>query len=94
MLWIKYDCPPPKEVIADFDKQLLKTEGGGILNWALEGAVKLLKNGGKIPRSDEQLKRINDLLEQSDCVNIFAEECINTVPGKDVTGNELLVNTK
>jgi phage/plasmid-associated DNA primase len=91
ILWIKYDNPPPKEVIPDFDKILLKTEGSGILNWALEGAVKLLKNGGEIPRSNEQIKRVNDLLEQSDCINIFAAECIEPAPGKDVTGNELLV---
>lgn len=91
MLWIKYDSPPPKEIIADFDKQLLKKEGSGILNWALEGAVKLLKNGGKIPRSDEQKRRINDLLEHSDCINIFVQKCIQSAPDEDITGNEILM---
>jgi phage/plasmid-associated DNA primase len=91
MLWIKYDNPPPEQVIADFDKILLKTEGSGILNWALEGAVKLLKNGGKIPRTKEQKRRINDLLEESDCVNIFVKKYIKPSPNGDLTSNEILI---
>ena len=47
MLWIKYDNPPPKDPIENFDKYLIKTEGSGILNWALEGARKLLAQGGE-----------------------------------------------
>ena len=92
LLWIKYDNPPPEEVIIDFDKKLLDTEESGILNWALEGTVKLLKNGGKIPRSNEQKRRINDLLEESDSINIFVKECVKSTSGQTaVTGHELLM---
>lgn len=91
MLWIKYDREPPKEIITDFDIQLLKSEGSGILNWALDGAAMLMKNKGKIPRDEKQKKRINDLLEESDSVNIFVKECVVKAPKKDMTSGEMLL---
>jgi len=91
ILWIKYDQEPPDEVITDFDIQLLESEGSGILNWALEGVTKLMKNNKKIPRDEKQKKRINDLLEESDSVNVFVRECTESDSGKDVTGHELLM---
>ena len=91
MLWIKYDREPPKKVITDFDIQLLELEGSGILNWALEGATKLMKNKGKIPRKKEQGKRVNDLLEESDSINVFVQECTKREEGEDVTGHQLLM---
>jgi P4 family phage/plasmid primase-like protien len=101
MLWIKYDREPPEEVITDFDIQLLESEGSGILNWALEGAAKLMKEKGKekgekkgkgkIPRSPEQKKRINNLLEESDAVNVFVKECIESATGESITSNEILL---
>jgi P4 family phage/plasmid primase-like protien len=90
MLWIKYENQPPKEVIVDFDKVLLKEEGSGILNWALEGATKLLLNGGKIPRSKAQLQRVNNLLQESDSINTFVRECVVSAPDDSVTSTELL----
>lgn len=91
ILWIKYDQEPPEEVITDFDIQLLESEGNGILLWALEGAAKLMKNNKKIPRKEEQQKRINDLLEESDSINVFVQKCTKRKSGKDVTGHELLM---
>ena len=48
-------------------------EGSGILNWALEGAQELIRNNGQIPRSEEQTKRIEELLLESDSVRAFVE---------------------
>ena len=91
MLWIKYNNPPPDEVIVDFDLKLIETQSSGILNWALEGAAELLRLGGKIPRSDNQNGRINNFMQESDSVNAFVSECVKRAPDSAVTISELLV---
>lgn len=91
MLWIKYNNPPPQEKIVDFDKKLLAEESSGILNWALEGASKLMNNDGKIVRSQEQKKRVDELILESEPVHVFVKECVQPEKGATVTGSELLV---
>jgi len=39
---VRYEAPPPARKIPDFGAYLVRTEGSGILNWALLGAQKLL----------------------------------------------------
>src|SRR4029434_4417028 len=39
---VRYEAPPPSRKIPDFGAYLVRTEGSGILNWALLGAQKLL----------------------------------------------------
>ena len=68
---------------------LLKEEGSGILNWAIEGACKLLKNGGQIPRPEEQTKRIKELLLESDSVRSFVETQLVKAPMGRVTSEQL-----
>ena len=68
---------------------MLKEEGSGILNWALEGARKLLKNGGQIPRSEEHERRIRELLLESDSVHSFIEDMIIADPMGQVTSEQL-----
>ena len=68
---------------------LLKEEGSGIVNWAIEGACKLLKNGGQIPRSEEQTKRIKALLLESDSVRSFIEDMVIADPMGQVTSEQL-----
>lgn len=91
MLWIKYEAPAPERPIADFDKQLLAQEGSGILNWALEGAAKLIRAGGRIQRSATQIKRVDDLLLESDAITAFVKECVIASQGATITVSELLI---
>jgi phage/plasmid-associated DNA primase len=91
ILWIKYNNPPPKEKIVDFDKKLLNEEGSGILNWAIEGANKLMKLNGKIPIGKEQKARIDDLLLESNAINVFVDDCVKPMPASTVTCSDLLV---
>ena len=42
LLWIEFNQPKAAKVIHGFDLWLLRNEGSGILNWMLEGAVRLL----------------------------------------------------
>ena len=68
---------------------MLKEEGSGILNWALDGAWKLLKNGGQIPRSEEHKRRIRELLLESDSVRAFVETMLKREPGGVVLSFQL-----
>ena len=90
ILLIKYDKPKTNEVIVDFDKKLLTNEGSGILNWALEGAAKLLRNGGKIHKSVEQQKAINFLLQSSRPFEVFANNFIHPQLDSTITTKEVV----
>ena len=89
MLWICYNCPPVMDKICHFDELLLKEEGSGILNWAIEGACKLIRNGGNIPRSEAHLKRIEDLLMESDSVRAFITTAFELEENGKVLSNQL-----
>ena len=68
---------------------LLREEGSGILNWAIDGACELLKNGGQMPRSEEQTKRIEELLKESESVPAFVETQVDKYPMGKVTMDQL-----
>ena len=75
--------------ICHFDELLLKEEGSGILNWAIAGACKLLHNGGNIPRSEAHLKRIKDLLMESDSVRAFITTSFELAENGKVLSSQL-----
>lgn len=89
LLWIKYELPPTSTPIADFDEKILTEEGAGVLNWALEGARKLLVEGGKIRMTAKQTERVDKLLLESDTVGQFVHKCIVLSPGLNATSEEL-----
>ena len=91
MLWIKYENPPPKEPVSEFDRVILSTEASGVLNWMLAGAAKLLRAGGRISRPPEQQRRVDDLLLESDSVSSFIADCVKPDGGATVTINEMLI---
>ena len=76
MLWI--DCVIPENFnrIKNFDDVLLNEEKEGILAWAIEGAKKLLANGGKIIKSAEQERAIEYLLNESAPIDSFVKCCV------------------
>lgn len=89
MLWITFEKPRPENPISDFAGVLLREEGPGILNWMIEGAVKLLQNG--FPRVSLSSKRVERLLQESDSISGFLSTCIvNDDTGSDITVDELV----
>ncbi len=83
---------PPKKPIPHFDDLLVTTEGSGILNWMIEGAIILLdelETFGRIQRSKAQMQRVEDLLAESDSVVAFAQNCVAARSDEDVTVAEL-----
>ena len=74
---ITYDKPRPANVIPDLDKRILETEGPGVLNWMLDGLYALRSANWQLALSPIQKARVDELLLESDSVNVFfAERCL------------------
>jgi phage/plasmid-associated DNA primase len=74
LLWVEFNQPKAAKVIHGFDTWLLRHEGSGILNWMLEGAVRLLAvldEHEPFPLTSEQRERVNNLLSESDAARTF-----------------------
>lgn len=85
---IAYDRPKPANAIADLDTQILKTEGSGVLNWMLDGLYALRAANWQIPLTPKQQERVDELLLESDSVNVFFRECCiadSSAPGITIT---------
>ena len=84
------NAPSPKDKIPNIDDYLLEREGEGILRWAVEGAMLLLENGGKIKKSETQENKVNNLLQESDPLTDFVRKCLTPAKTDDVTTAELM----
>ncbi len=92
LLIVDYERPSANKPIPNFDRLLVETEGPGILNWCVVGALDLLdelNTHGRIVLSNEQTKRIDALLCESDSVRHFITEMVEKTDHLDVTVNEL-----
>jgi putative DNA primase/helicase len=93
MLIIDFTQPPTAKPIPHFAQELVRTEGSGILNWCIEGAVRLLAElheKGRMQLSAAQNHRVDALLCESDSVRHFVTKCVAFDPTNDVTVAELL----
>jgi P4 family phage/plasmid primase-like protien len=92
LMVVNYTRPKPERIIANFADVLIAEEGAGILNWMIEGAVLYLEDlrgHGTIQLTQEQQKRVELLLAESDSVRMFVNECVIKHDFKDVTVMEL-----
>ena len=93
LLIVRYEAPPPAKKIPNFADFLIKEEGSGILNWALEGLSLLLedvKNKGDITLTDKQAGRIDALLAESDSVRHFLKENVVRDGNSNLTTQEII----
>ena len=93
MLIIDFTQPPTAKPVPYFARELIRTEGPGILNWCIEGAVRLmdeLRRFGHIQLTAIQRQRVDALLCESDSVRHFVTNCVVSDPAEDVTVSELL----
>jgi P4 family phage/plasmid primase-like protien len=89
MLWITFEKPRPANPIPDFAGVLLCEEGPGILNWMIEGAVKLLQDG--FPSDSLSSKRVERLLQESNSIYGFLTTCVEKTDFKaNITADELV----
>ncbi len=73
---IEYRKPKPEKVIADLDKQILTSEASGVLNWMLAGLDKLRADGWQLNLTNQQQKRVDNLLLESEGHAVFVRECL------------------
>ena len=93
MLIARYELPPPKVKIPNFGELLIREEGPGILNWALDGLRMLLKDieeTGDIRLTDRQSGVVDSLLAESDSLRFFMRECLQRADGSDLTVSEIV----
>jgi hypothetical protein len=89
LIWIRYQNPPPAVIIRHFDELLIKEEGSGIANWMMEGAAKIILNGGHIDLLPAQKERIQLLLDESSPCKLFARDYIIEDENATITMREL-----
>ena len=93
MLIVRYEAPPPKVKIPNFGEALVREEGPGILNWMLEGLLKLLidiRDTGDIRLTDRQAGVVDSLLAESDSLRWFIRENIQKKEGSDLSVHEIV----
>jgi phage/plasmid-associated DNA primase len=91
---VRYEAPPPTKKIPDFGAFLVRTEGSGILNWALLGVQRLLAEipdeGGDFGLTERQRGVVESLLAESDSLRHFLQERVVADKWGDVIVNELV----
>ena len=87
----EFSRQPPNKIIPNFDQVLLKEEGEGILAWLIEGYLAHraeLHEHGTLKLTPAQQKRVDDWLEESDALRVFAKKRLAKC-SKNVTSDEL-----
>ena len=82
---IEYTNPKPETVIADLAQRILKNEACGVLNWMLIGLDKLRADGWLLHLTGRQQTTVDNLLLESDSVNLFVRECLARVDCQETT---------
>jgi putative DNA primase/helicase len=86
---IDYHKDGPKNVIADLDQQILKSEASGVLNWMLEGLAKLRADGWQLKLTTAQQAAVDNLLLESDALALFVKDEIVRAEDGQLTINEV-----
>jgi putative DNA primase/helicase len=93
LMLLPFEGEPPKKRIENFAELLVRTEGSGILNLAIEGLVKFeadWKQYGDIWLSREQMERVESLLTESEGLRIFLDNELEEFPDVDLSVDEIL----
>ena len=93
LLIVSYRNPKPEKEIPQLVDSLYETEGSGIINWMIDGAVKLLddlKKGGGFPMTEALKERVDNLLDESDSVRIFVKKRVIHTEDSNLTTDELV----
>jgi P4 family phage/plasmid primase-like protien len=82
---IDYHNEAPENVIADLSDQILAKEAPGVLNWMLEGLDKIRAAGWQLSVTEDQQKRVDNLLLESNALALFVDERLVSDPNGQVT---------
>jgi P4 family phage/plasmid primase-like protien len=90
---VRYEGPPPAKKIPDLAEHLVRTEGAGILNWALAGLAQVYREvdeHGDLLFTPRQLGIVNSLLEESESLRVFLTECLERREDADMAVSEIM----
>ena len=93
LLIVRYESPPVTKKNPDFGQLLVKTEGDGILNWALAGLVDLFQDieaAGDIVLTPRQRGIVDALLTESDSLGHYLRERVEKDASGDLTVEEIV----
>ena len=93
LLIVPFNAVTPKKRIPNFGLELVKMEGAGILNWALQGLDLLLRDvdaSGDIVLTQRQQDLISGVLSESDSLRTFLSARIQRSPGSNLTSTEIV----
>ncbi|MFH0796995.1 MAG: DUF5906 domain-containing protein [Candidatus Omnitrophota bacterium] len=93
LLIIRFEGPAPAKNIPDFKDVLIREEGSGILNWALQGLGMLLEDieaHGDIQLTEKQEKILDGLLAESDSLRHFLVENVVQDENVDLSTTEIV----
>lgn len=93
LLIIRFEAPAPAKKVPDFKDVLIREEGSGILNWALQGLGMLLqdiKTHGDIKLTEAQEGIIDGLLGESDSLRHFLLENVVQDEEADLSSTEIV----
>ena len=62
--------------VAGLSDILLREEGSGILNWAIQGLCAFIMDDFKLRLNERQKAVVSDLLSESESCTCFARECV------------------
>jgi phage/plasmid-associated DNA primase len=85
---IEYCKPKPKNVIPALADTILKDEGSGVLNWALEGLRKLRGDDWHFKLTAEQTEVVDRALLESDSPKMFANDCLEKADNCQLTQDD------
>lgn len=92
LILLRFVNPPTENRIANFGQKLIESEGAGILNWMIEGAIKALqdfKEHGRIMLPQAVQRDADELLYDSNTLNNFLDDRVVISNGSSVTTSEL-----
>jgi putative DNA primase/helicase len=93
LLIIRFEAAAPARKIPEFHDVLVREEGSGILNWALQGLGMLLKDieeHGDIQLTETQEISVDKLLAESDSLRHFLVEKVERDENADLSNEELV----
>jgi P4 family phage/plasmid primase-like protien len=86
---VYYNTPFVGDRDPEIEEKLLRDEGSGILNWAIEGAKKLIADG-IFNLSEEQKSRVENMINESRSLGLFLNEEMYRAESSDLTTNEVV----
>jgi len=93
LLIVRFESPPPVMKIPNYADLLIKEEGSGILNWALEGLRLVLEDideYGDIRLEGRKRGVVDALLAESDSVRHFLTDRVMKKEGSELTVDEIV----